>query len=272
MEKAEFYEEYVKLMGDLRDKTDRATPYKIEYLKKIISKGKVYKFISFEGEATLTKIKVDTLKQGRIWFSFYKTLNDKTEFQINYDAEKVALKTGRSVADVKLLINYFTEMYDVYSLTYKYQDYMWKDYASNGNGICIEFEVVDYDYLYPVQYQEKSEIHFDEMIISGINNNDFAFAIIPWVIKNPFNRTAEMDSTREKEVRILYCPYDLGEVNGGRLEMNIKERLGYKGIAKPYKDFGLKISKVILGDKCSDKLYRELEKYFVSNKIEYTYL
>lgn len=32
-------------------------------------------------------------------------------------------------------------MYDVYSLTYMYQVYMWYDYVSNGNGICIEFEV-----------------------------------------------------------------------------------------------------------------------------------
>lgn len=177
MGKTGFYEEYVKLMGDLRDKPDRATPYKIEYLKKIIHKGKVYKFISFEGEPTQTKNKVDTLKQRKIWFSFYKKLNDKTEFQIHYDAKKIALKTGRSVDNVNLLINYFTEMYDVYSLTYEYQDYMWKDYASNGNGICIEFEVGDYDYLYPVQYQEKSGIHFDDMIISGINNGDFAFVL-----------------------------------------------------------------------------------------------
>lgn len=104
----------------------------------------------------------------------------------------------------------------------------------------------DYDYLYPVQYRENSEIHFDEMIISGINNGDFTFAILPSVIKNPYNRTAEMDSAKEKEVRILYCPYDLGEVNGGRIEMNIKERSGYRGIAKPYKDFGLKISFLLL--------------------------
>lgn len=91
-------------------------------MKKIVSKGKVYKCISFEGEATLTKIKVDTLKQGNIWFSFYKTLNDKSEFQMNYDAKKAALKTGRCVDNVNLLINDFTEMYDVYSLTYEYQD------------------------------------------------------------------------------------------------------------------------------------------------------
>ncbi len=85
---------------------------------------------------------------------FLITLNDETEFQINYDVNKIAMETGRSVSNVHLLINYFTQMYDVYSLTYECQDYMWKDYASNGNGICIEFSVGDYNYpeLFTEQY------------------------------------------------------------------------------------------------------------------------
>ena len=107
-----FYEKYVTLMDNLRDKPDRAAPYKIDYLRKTIKDGKVYKFISFDGEPSLIRTKIDTLKQGKIWFSFYKTLNDET---------------GRSISNVHLLINYFTEMYDVYSLTYECRDYMWKD-------------------------------------------------------------------------------------------------------------------------------------------------
>ena len=43
-----FYEKYVTLMGNLRDKPDRATPYKIDYLRETIKNGKVYKFISFD--------------------------------------------------------------------------------------------------------------------------------------------------------------------------------------------------------------------------------
>lgn len=93
-------------MGNLRDKPDRATPYKIDYLRKTIKDGKVYKFISFDGELSLVRTKIDTLKQGKIWFSFYKTLNDETEFQINYDGNKIAMETGRSVSNVHLLINY----------------------------------------------------------------------------------------------------------------------------------------------------------------------
>ena len=76
-----FYDEYLKLMGNLKEKPDLATPYKIEYLKKIIQNGKVYKFISFEENA---EIKISTLLAGKIWFSFYKTLNDETEFEIDY--------------------------------------------------------------------------------------------------------------------------------------------------------------------------------------------
>lgn len=267
-----FYENYVKLMGNLKDQPDRATPYKINYLRKIIKNDKVYKFISFDGEAPLVRTKIDTLKQGKIWFAFYKKLNDETEFHISYNVKKISQKTGRSNHNVHLLVNYLTEMYDVYSLTYEYQNYMWEDYASNGNGICIEFNVRDYDFLYPVEYLEKINIDFDKMIISGITGKNLALAIIPWVIKNPYNSTSNMDSTKEKEVRILYCPYDLGEVNGGRVEMNIKERLNYKGIAKPYEDFGLSISNVIIGNKCDEQLRSELESFFSLNRISYTYL
>lgn len=105
-----FYENYVKLMGNLKE-PDRATPYKINYLKRIIKNDKVYKFISFEGDASLVRTKIETLKQGKIWFSFYKTLNDETEFYMNYDAKKISQITGRSTNSVHLLVNYLTEMY-----------------------------------------------------------------------------------------------------------------------------------------------------------------
>lgn len=61
-----FYDEYLNRVGNLRDKPDMATPYKIEYLKNIIKENKIYKFISFqENEA----IKLRTLMQHKIWFS-----------------------------------------------------------------------------------------------------------------------------------------------------------------------------------------------------------
>lgn len=144
---------------------------------------------------------------------------------------------------------------------------MWEKYGASGNGICIEFDVIDYDYLYPVEYLEKVKIDFDEMIIPGINNGDASLAMIPWVIKNPYNETSDFDSTMEKEVRIFCCPYDYGELNRGKIEKNIKERLDYKGIEKPYADFGLEISRIILGNRCNKELRYELEKHMEMNGI-----
>lgn len=269
MEQLSFYERFVQLFGNLKDIPDRATPYKIEYLKNIIKDNKVYKFISFDGDVSLVRTKIDTLKQGNIWFSFYKTLNDESEFQIRYKVKKISRKTGRTTENIHLLVNYLTELYDVYSLTYAYQNYMWEDYASNGNGICIEYEVENYDYLYPVEYVNKLNIDFDKMIISAINDNNPALSIIPWVIKNPYNQTANLNSTREKEVRILYCPYEKEDINEGRVEWNIKERLGYKGIIKPYEDFGLTISKIVIGDKCSQGIISELQEFCMEKEISY---
>ena len=49
--------------------------YKIAYLKKLIKNNEVYKFISFQENA---EIKLKTLKEGKIWFSFYKILNERS--------------------------------------------------------------------------------------------------------------------------------------------------------------------------------------------------
>lgn len=75
------------------------------------------------------------------------------------------------------------------------------------------------------------------------------------------------NTTKEKEVRILYCPYDKGEVNYGTIQKDIKERLGYKGIAKPYTQFGLQISKIIIGNKCINEITNELKEHCLKNGI-----
>lgn len=262
-----FYDEYITRLGNLRDKPDLATPYKIAYLKKLIKNNEVYKFISFQKNAE-TKLK--TLKEGKIWFSFYKTLNDETEFQIDYRIKKIVNETGYKKGYIELIINYLTEMYDVFSLTYTYEEYMWDAYASEGNGICVVYNVGNYDQLYPVEYCEKNTLDFTKMIINALKRKSFELSIIPWVVKNPYNETAKLDSTKEKEVRMLYCPYDLAEFNGGQIQYNIKERKAYKGIAKSYTDFELSISRIIIGRKCTVEMRKEVIDYAESNDIQYS--
>lgn len=47
------------------------------------------------------------------------------------------------------------------------------------------------------------------MVINSLKNGGAELSIIPWVIKNQYNKTSNLDSTKEKEIKMLYCPYDL---------------------------------------------------------------
>lgn len=62
------------------------------------------------------------------------------------------------------------------------------------------------------------------MIIYALKHSGMELSNILWVVKNPYNQTVNMDFTKEKEARMLYCPCDLVEFNGGAISYNIKER------------------------------------------------
>lgn len=85
-------------------------------------------------------------------------MNDETEFSIDYKMKKVVDRTGYSKQHIEFFINYLTEMYDVFSLTYAYEDYMWDEYASNGNGICIEYNIGNYDFCIPLNIAIKIQL------------------------------------------------------------------------------------------------------------------
>lgn len=112
-----FYQEYDKRKHkDLKQ-------YKIDYLKTIIVDDKLYKFIAFD-DVYLNQIKLQGLKKGQLWFSYYKFLNDKTEFDMKFDASKVSYKTGVPCDNIKFFVSTMKELYDVCSLTYSYVDDM----------------------------------------------------------------------------------------------------------------------------------------------------
>lgn len=82
----DFYQDYEKCKhSDLRQ-------YKIHFLKSKINEDRVYKFISFDDNSELNRIKLRCLKNGELWFSYYRYLNDKTEFDIKYDVNRVSKK------------------------------------------------------------------------------------------------------------------------------------------------------------------------------------
>lgn len=42
-------------------------------------------------------------------------------------------------------------MYVLCSFSIDITEKMWKEYANDGNGICLVFEVEDYDWFFPVE-------------------------------------------------------------------------------------------------------------------------
>lgn len=148
-----FYQEY-----DKRKHKD-LSKYKMDFLKSIIVNDKLYKFIAFDNNEYLNRIKFQSLEKGQLWFSYYKFLNDKTEFDMKYNVKKVSYRTGIPSDNIMFFIATMKEIYDVCSLTYSCENYMWKAYSNNSRGICLVFNVIDYDdynfYGFVSQIEEK---------------------------------------------------------------------------------------------------------------------
>jgi ssDNA-specific exonuclease RecJ len=57
-----------------------------------------------DDDSYLNQIKLQCLKKGQLWFSYYKFLNDKTEFDMKYDAKRVSYKTGIPCDNIRFFV------------------------------------------------------------------------------------------------------------------------------------------------------------------------
>lgn len=259
----DFFEEYFST-----NDSKKATKIKLSILKKYITDNQIYKFIQFDENEELNNIKLETLINKKIWFSHYRKLNDPSEYEIVYKVKKISKEVSVSRDSVRFFVEGIKELYDLCSFSYEYKNYMWETYANYGNGICLVFEVVDYDYLFPIIYQEKKNVNFTKLIIETykehrsqsrgvlVNNK---MSLLPWILKNPVNGV--LDSTKEKEVRILYSPFDKSEFNEGKIYPKVKQEKKYNGINVFYSKVGLKLQKIIIGHNCSADIIKKIVEY-----------
>lgn len=264
----DFYQDYEKCKhSDLRQ-------YKIQFLKSKINEDRVYKFISFDDNSELNRIKLRCLKNGELWFSYYRYLNDKTEFDIKYDVNRVSKKTGIPCGNIKCFVDTMKEIYDVCSLTYSYDEHMWEVYGNQKNGLCLVFKVLNYDMLYPVEYVDKSKVDYTDMLIEAYNTEakelfekGIIMAELPYVIKNPDN--GNLKSYLEKEVRILLDPFEDGILNSGRIYPGVKLDNSYKGRNVCYDKCGLEIEKIIVGSRCSDEIVQYIRGMEINTTVSF---
>lgn len=258
--------------GYFQQSLREATVYKSDFLDNLLEKRKVYKFIAFDDNEDLNELKLECIKNDKLWFSHYIYLNDKTEFEIEYDKTEVSRVTGVNPISIYTLVEDIKELYDVCSFSYECKTNMWENYANHGNGICIVFDVINLDILFPVEYIEKSRIDFTQLLINSyltpieekMNRVD-PMSILPFVIKNPMN--GKLASYKEKEIRILFPSFDDGDFNNGIVYPQVKSKNGYKGKSVSYDKCDLKIDKIIIGKACNADIRKGIIHYCNSKNI-----
>lgn len=232
------------------DKSNEFQLFKNTILRKLLIEGKfLYKFFSFNQEKQLNKQKLNTLREEKIWCAPYYKFFDKTEFDIQFNAEKFnrSASTHMNAFD---FIEAIKRISCLASFTYEYSDKMWNDYANKGNGFCVKYEMLNCDMFFPILYDEKKHYDFTEDLIRSfkamqnaekyrnidfLNDPNFVrLGILPFVLKDL------KEYGGEKELRLLY------RVNF------IEPKNNYYGSDVLLSDAGLKVSKLILDfDNCS---------------------
>ncbi len=78
----------------------------------------------------------------------------------------------------------------------------------------------------------------------------------------------EMDSTQEKELRILYSPFDEGLVNNGYLYPNVKRDNKYFGTNVSFDYCKLQLEHIIIGSACDEQIRETIIEIANSKNIK----
>ncbi len=238
---------------------------------------KVYKFCSLSTNKSekLNQDKLNSLRNNQVWFSSCDYLNDPFEGQLfcfpddtdnsSFPEELKKKYNIKTWEDLKVFLINVRQKYMQCSFSKEYSDtLMWGYYANGCRGYCIEYNVIEPDYLYPVTYVKKRPIN-DGILIDRKqyraffkNRLDFESALkkctpeefISYILYLQSIKSSEW--IREKEVRL---------VNYGLFE-------GKSGINEDADVLGIRVSKIIIGYLCVYK--NELMEIAKKLNVPYT--
>lgn len=221
----------------------------------------LYKYTSFEDMNDLER-RINSLAKHKVWISRMGALNDPFEGKILYIQPEVLAEygyTGETVKEILDSVYRLGESMPILSLaaTNLSNDMpLWAHYANNHNGYCLEYEIIDNTFLYPVIYEEKryaansiitNLVHQAyKMIKEGDRRNNSISPQQAIILQSHFCKHKSW--AYEKEVR-LYYPKILESTCSGFL---IDE-----------KEVGLKLKGVYLGVQWSRE---QIERFINSTK------
>ncbi|OJV62810.1 MAG: hypothetical protein BGO41_09330 [Clostridiales bacterium 38-18] len=261
-----FYDRYLDLDGD------NAQRIKDKFIKENLKDNKIYKFIGLSCDDTLKNLKMNAFMESKLWLTHYVNFEDVSEFKVPLNRLKVSKKTKRSIENINNLFDTLREIYDICCFTTDITEYMWENYASNHNGLCLCFEIKDTDSFFPVEYIYKKTFDLTQSAIKSIKSSDEGHtdvfgrynkevAILPLVYKN-------FSYSKEKEIRFLYSPFD--DENGffgGIISPNIKTEKKYYGCYLAYKEMEIDLIGIIIGKSCDITIRSQVKDHCLKNEI-----
>lgn len=248
--KIDFYDDYFSI--EPFSKNNDGNQFKDNYIRSKMKYGKIYKFVAFTEDEKLNSRKLDMLIKNQFWASCYDYFNDDREVLRPYNQFVVCRETRKTKHDLNIFFSTVNEMNDISCFTYEPSDFMWQEYANNGNGFCMEFELFDSDKFFPIVYLNKDNLDYTNDIVNLFSSTKTDFrvlnrlAILPWITKDPIYQT-------ENELRFLCGDVydDEDGPMGGKIAPGKKRLLNYKGFEYSFEYAGIILKKVYIGSNCT---------------------
>lgn len=150
--------EYIDLLK--KGRYEEANRYRISNIPK-----KLYKFIYLNDVSKCkeecyyledNKKRLTTLKEGKLWISTRKSLNDPFELKTLFSNEEVIKSYNCPIGIKEILINSYLDGFLIGSFTTNFNNMpMWAHYANNHKGFCIEYEIYKPKFFYKVSYEDE---------------------------------------------------------------------------------------------------------------------
>lgn len=233
------YEKYCELINSRKSLWDEPeNDYKANYIPNYL-----YKYWTFGSSHFDENLK--RILYGTIWMPLASTLNDPFEFQMLSDSlsEEQRMEFRKDTLDRNSVLSLCSSHTN---------NLLWSHYSFAHTGICLEFEVVNTERLFPVIYQRYQEDYTDE-ITQWLEVKRNVIKKKPEEITNServllakaqkIMLVKKTDWKYEKEFRIT-----------GRKPDNDKDTDGFfinHGYWEKVTDLGIKLRRIILGFNCS---------------------
>ena len=135
-------------MGKYEDCLLRFQFKEADAIRKSLIPRKLYKYVPLENDTNDVRLK--TLERQEIWLSKVTSLNDPYELKGIYNDFDGQNKFQH-------LMDACAKYSCIASLTANGAEHlpMWAHYANNHKGMCIEYDVLSSEYIFPVGYTEK---------------------------------------------------------------------------------------------------------------------